>query len=89
MPREQLLHAAEELKHASADTSGEVKQRLESQAETLRSFAEADHGPDHGRLARIMHALSELEDDVDEGTAERIQSAYDHVKAHRETVSGV
>jgi hypothetical protein len=89
MTREQLVHAAEELKQASADTSGEVKERLESQADTLHSLAEADHGPDHGRLDRIMHALSELKGDVDEGTAGRIESAYDHVKAHRETVSGV
>ncbi|WP_423743683.1 hypothetical protein V5735_11690 (plasmid) [Haladaptatus sp. SPP-AMP-3] len=89
MTREQLIHAAEELKQASADTTGEVKERLESQADSLHSLAEADHGPDHGRLDRIMHALSELEDDVDEGTAKRIDSAYDHVKAHRETVGGV
>ncbi len=89
MPREQLVHAAEELKQASADTSGEVKERLESQAETLHSLAEADHGPDHGRLARIMHALTELKGDVDDETAEHIQSAYDHVEAHRGTVSGV
>lgn len=89
MPREELVHAAEELKHASADASGEVKERLESQADTLQSLAQADKGPDHGRLARIMHALSELKEDADEDTAERIQSAYDHVEAHRETVSGV
>ncbi|WP_049969325.1 DUF7553 family protein [Haladaptatus cibarius] len=89
MPREELVQAAEELKHASADTSGDVKDQLESQAETLSDLAEADHGPDHGRLDRIMHSLSELESDVDDETAERIQSAYDHVKAHRETVSGV
>ncbi|WP_458207239.1 DUF7553 family protein [Haladaptatus sp. NG-SE-30] len=89
MPREQLVQAAEELKQASADVSGETKDRLEAQAETLRSLAEADHGPDHGRLDRIMHGLSELKTEVDDETAERIDSAYDHVKAHRETVSGV
>ncbi|WP_266079142.1 DUF7553 family protein [Haladaptatus caseinilyticus] len=89
MPREELVQAAEELKHASADVSGDVKDRLESQAESLRNLAEADHGPDHGRLDRIMHSLSELESDVDDETAKRIESAYDHVKAHRETVSGV
>ncbi len=89
MPREELVQAAEELKHASADAGGDVKDRLESQADTLSNLAEADHGPDHGRLDRIMHGLSELKEDADEETAERIQSAYDHVKAHRETVSGV
>ncbi|WP_227352905.1 DUF7553 family protein [Haladaptatus salinisoli] len=89
MPREQLIQAAEELKEASASVSGETKDRLESQAESLRGLAEAEHGPDHGRLDRIMHVLSELKNDVDEETAERIDSAYDHVKAHRETVSGV
>ncbi|SIR53613.1 hypothetical protein SAMN05421858_2698 [Haladaptatus litoreus] len=89
MPREELVHAAEELKHASADASSDVTEQLESQAETLSDLAEADHGPDHGRLDRIMHSLSELESDADDETAERIQSAYDHVKAHRETVSGV
>ncbi|GAA0223819.1 hypothetical protein ACFFQF_09170 [Haladaptatus pallidirubidus] len=89
MPREELVQAAEELKHASTNVSGDVKDRLESQADTLSDLAEADHGPDHGRLDRIMHSLSELKSDVDEETEERIESAYDHVKAHRETVSGV
>lgn len=89
MPREQLVQAAEELKEASAGVSGETKDRLESQAESLRSLAKAEHGPDHGRLDRIMHALSELKNDVDEETAEQVDSAYDYVKTHRETVSGV
>ncbi|WP_458185968.1 DUF7553 family protein [Haladaptatus sp. NG-WS-4] len=89
MPREQLVQAAEELKQASATVSGETEDRLVSQADSLRTLAQADRGPDHGRLDRIMHALSELKAEVDDETAERIDSAYDHVEAHRETVSGV
>ena len=90
MEREELVDASEELKRVSGRVDdGEVKERLESQAEQLRTLAAADHGPDHGRLDRHMHALSDLQSQVDDDLAERVAHARDSVRAYRETVEGV
>lgn len=89
MTREQLVQAAEECKQASAGAEADASERLESHAETLRKLANADHGPDHGRLDRIMHGLSELGEEVGDDAADHVSRAYDHVEAYRETVSGV
>ncbi|WP_433629007.1 DUF7553 family protein [Halomicrococcus sp. NG-SE-24] len=89
MPRDQLTQAAEEVKHAAAETDGEAAERMDDLAETLENLASTDQGPDHGRLARITHSLSELREGADGAAAERVDAAQDHVKAYRETVEGV
>ena len=90
MEREQLVDASEELKQVSGRVDdGEVKERLQNQAEHLRKLAEADHGPDHGRLDRHMHALSDLQNQVDDDLAEQVSHARESVRAYRKTVEGV
>lgn len=90
MEREELADASEELKQVSGRVDdGEVKERLENQAGQLRELAAADRDPDHGRLDRHMHALSDLRGQVDGDLAERIGHARDSVRAYRETVEGV
>lgn len=90
MTREQLVNASEELKHVSGMVEDEsVKSRIDDQADQLHDLAEADHGPDHGRLDRHMHALSDLKKAVDDDLAEHIGHAYDEVKAYRGTVEGI
>ena len=90
MEREELVSASEELKQVSGRVDdGEVRERLENQSEQLRKLAAADNGPDHGRLDRHMHALSDLQGQVDDDLAERIDHARESVRAYRETVEGV
>lgn len=88
--REPLVTASEELKQLSGRVDdADAKERLQDQSQQLQALAEAEQNPDHGRLDRHMHVLSELQDEVDEDIAEHVEHAREEVKAYRETVEGV
>lgn len=90
MGLEELRDASEILDDAATDCDDDdLRERIETQADNLTSLAARSRGPDHGRLARHMHALQDIVDDADGDVADRVQEAYDHVLAYRETVSGV
>ncbi|MFC7234280.1 DUF7553 family protein [Halosegnis marinus] len=87
MSREHLRDAADALDRAAdgvADTD-----RARTLADSLRSLAERDTGPDHGRLARIENALVELRDGADDEAAAALDETKEHVEAYRENVPGV
>jgi hypothetical protein len=83
---------------AAADTLGEVRERV-SDSETadridtftdqLRNMADADRGPDHGRLDRVMHGLREVAEELGDENSEAVADARSHVRSYRETVEGV
>lgn len=87
MTRTELATAGDLLRDVAADTEdAAVRERVERQADQLADLAESDRGPDHGRLARIEQALGE----VGESTGDdAVEEALEHVRAYRETVSGV
>jgi hypothetical protein len=88
--RSDLREAATELdaaREAAADAA--AADRLESLADRVRSMADADRGPDHGQLDRLMHSLREVEADLDGEAVAAMGSAIAHVRAYRETVEGV
>ncbi|MFB6116925.1 hypothetical protein [Halosegnis sp.] len=87
MSRDHLRQAATALDRAAENLSD--AERARELAETLRSLAERERGPDHGRLARIERALAELGEDVDGAATEAIAETTEHVQAYRETVEGV
>ncbi|MXR21509.1 DUF7553 family protein [Halobacterium bonnevillei] len=91
MVREDLRAASDHLRAAAvAATDPSLEERLYDQSDQLAELATADSGPDHGRLARITHALDELADAVDEDDAEsNIADARNSVESYRETVEGV
>ncbi|QLC33372.1 hypothetical protein EFA46_003845 [Halarchaeum sp. CBA1220] len=90
MALENLQDASETLEQAAADAEDdEIRERITTQAEQLGKLAERERGPDHGRLARHMHALQDLVDDTDGDLAAQIDDALASVRAYRETVSGV
>ncbi|WP_255148923.1 DUF7553 family protein [Halorarius halobius] len=68
---------------------GAAAERLRDLAEQLRTLAERDRGPDHGRLARIENILDEVNEQVNEAASEQIQRAHEEVVRYRETVEGV
>lgn len=90
MVREPLRAASDLLRQAS-ETAGDadLEERLYEQSNQLAKLATADSGPDHGRMARIMHVLDDLADDLEGDAQDAVEDAYEKVKEYRSTVSGV
>lgn len=89
MERDHLAAAAELLEDAASEAAPEPANRLREQADVLSRLAARDRGPDHGRLARITHALDDLSAALDGEAGERVTEAKARVEAYRETVDGV
>jgi hypothetical protein len=90
MTREELATASDLLGSAAESTDNDDSaERLESLSEQLDDLAEADRGPDHGRLARIENALNDLSESTGGDTAETINDAHHHVTEYRSGVEGV
>lgn len=86
----ELRDAAEtlaEVRERIADD--EDAERLDGFADQLRQMADADRGPDHGRLDRVMHGLREIAADLDGDEADAVTDARSQVRSYRETVEGV
>ncbi|MFW5935180.1 MAG: DUF7553 family protein [Halolamina sp.] len=90
MPREKLQTASEELRRAStAATDVDRQRRLYDLSDQFATLAAADSGPDHGRLARHLNALTELRDGAGADVTEHVDAAEAAITAYRETVDGV
>ncbi|QKY20637.1 hypothetical protein B4589_009695 [Halolamina sp. CBA1230] len=90
MPREKLQTASEELrKAAESATDSDLQERLHEQSDQFAQLATADRGPDQGRLARHLNALSEIRDAASEEVASHVDDAEEAITAYRETVGGV
>lgn len=90
MVREPLRAASDLLRQASESAGdADLEERLYSQSNELAKLATADDGPDHGRLARIMHRLGELSDELEGDAQDAVDDAYEQVKEYRSTVPGV
>ncbi|WP_436346551.1 DUF7553 family protein [Natronorubrum sp. FCH18a] len=90
MTRPQLENAAATLQDAAeAASDDETRERLENQSQQFETLAEADRGPDHGKLARHEHVLTEIADDEGGPVANLVTEALESIKAYRETVDGV
>ncbi|MDY6818974.1 MAG: hypothetical protein SVG88_09970 [Halobacteriales archaeon] len=90
MVRDELRKASETLSEAADRTDDEtLREGLAKQADQLASLADRDRGPDHGRLDRHQQSLRELKAAADDETADRIDTANEHIVAYRKTVEGV
>lgn len=89
MAHEELQAASDDLRAAAEEASGELQSRIYDQSNQLAELATAERGPDHGRLARHMNALTEIADEADGDVKQRVESAYENVKEYRSGVSGV
>jgi len=88
--RAELRAAAETLDGVrDAVSDEETAERLDAFADQLRSMADADRGPDHGRLDRVMHGLREISSALEGEESDRVESARKEVRSYRETVEGV
>lgn len=90
MTREKLQTASEELRAAAEHvTDAELGERLAEQADQFERLAAADRGPDQGRLARHLNALSDIRESLDGDAASHVDDAVEAITAYRETVGGV
>ena len=89
MSRDHLRRASELLADAADRTDGDAAERLEGFVDRLDRMAEAERGPDHGRLATVLLKLDEIADEVDDDVAATIQEAREHVTEFRKTVEGI
>jgi hypothetical protein len=89
MTRGELEATADALRRAaSGATSDRARDRLEDQASQFDRLAEAERGPDHGRLARHEHILTEIASRERDAVAD-IETALESIRAYRQTIEGV
>jgi len=89
MSRNELATAGDLLASAAEDASPDARETLTELAGQLRRLADADHGPDHGRLARIEAKLDDVQTSESDEVAVAIDEALDGIHAYRETIEGV
>ncbi|RQG90161.1 hypothetical protein EA462_09235 [Natrarchaeobius halalkaliphilus] len=90
MTREHLAEAATSIQSASdAADDDETIERLRNQSEQFSTLADADRGPDHGKLARHEHVLTEIADGESSDVASHVERALESIHAYRETLEGV
>jgi hypothetical protein len=90
MSRTELTTASQHLESAAdAATDADAQSRLADIADQLADLAEGEHGPDHGRLARIQTALGDVEEDASTEVSGQIDDALTAIVAYRETIEGV
>ncbi|PCR92286.1 DUF7553 family protein [Natrinema ejinorense] len=90
MAREELENAAESIGDAAgAASDDEARERLQNQAAKFEDYATADHGPDHGQLARHEHILNDIADDEGGDVADHLEDALEAITEFRSTLEGV
>jgi hypothetical protein len=89
MPSDHLATAAELLDDAAERATGDASDRLREQSDAVAALAARDRGPDHGRLARIEHVLTDVSEDVDDDTADTVDRALAELREYRSGVEGV
>ena len=90
MARENLEDAAATLREAADVASDdETRERLENQADQFADLADAERGPDHGKLARHEPILTEIADEQGGDVEAQVEDALASIRAFRETVEGV
>lgn len=90
MTREELQAASEALRDAAELVDdATLEERIYDQSSQMADLATADRGPDQGRLDRHMNALRDIREDTSGDADDLVASAFEHVRAYRETVGGV
>lgn len=85
-----LAEAATSIESAATDLEDDAaRDRLAGLADQLHDIVDSGRTPDHGRLARMLNALSEVESSADGSAADAIARAREHITTYREGVAGV
>ncbi|WP_267641380.1 DUF7553 family protein [Haloarchaeobius amylolyticus] len=89
MVREALQSASDLLSEAAESASEESRERLQTQADQFAKHAEAERGPDHGRLAKHERILADVADTEGGEVETKIDEALEKIREYRSTVEGV
>lgn len=89
MARPELEAASDALQDAADAAAGDLTTRLTEKADTVADLAARQEAPDHGRLARLEHALREFAAEGSAEVTDRVERALEHVREYRKTVEGV
>lgn len=89
MTRTELTEASSLLESAAGDAEESSATRLRELSQQLDTLAEAERGPDHGRLARVESALGDVQSAESDDVAAEIEQALDEIRTYRETLDGV
>jgi hypothetical protein len=89
MTRDALAEASTLLRDAAEAATGDHRGQLYEQADQLARLADADRGPDHGRLARHEHVLTDVASEAGDDVTAKVEAALDAVRDYRSTVEGV
>lgn len=90
MARDELQNAADSIERAAdATADDEARDRLQTQAAKFEDYATADHGPDHGQLARHEHILNEIADSEGGDVASNLEDALASISEFRSDLEGV
>ena len=89
MGSDHLATAAELLDDAASTATGDAADRLREQSDAVAALASRDRGPDHGRLARIEHVLTDVEAGLGDDAAAAVEHALAELREYRSGVEGV
>ena len=90
MTRSELASASDLLASAAEDaTDADARDTLSELSDQLGRLADAERGPDHGRLARIEAKLDDVQTSASDDVAVAIDEALSEIHAYRETIEGV
>lgn len=84
-----LRRAGDLLADAGESADNDAADRLRKLGETCHDLADRERGPDHGRLARMLNALGEIEPGLDDETRDLVDEARAAITTYREDVEGV
>ncbi|MFB6127784.1 MAG: hypothetical protein ABEJ79_10900 [Halolamina sp.] len=89
MTREKLQAASDALRQAAVAADDDRRERLYDLSNDLATLANADRGPDHGRLARLTNAIESARDGAGDAVDDHAAEARTAIDDYRETVDGV
>lgn len=89
MSSDRLDAAADHVRAAAAEAPGDHADRLQGLADQLDSLAAGEPAPDHGRLARLLNAMGEVEAATGDAVGEHLDAAREEISTFRETLEGV
>ncbi|MFC7070180.1 DUF7553 family protein [Halobaculum lipolyticum] len=89
MTRDLLADASEHLRRAADAAGDDAAARFERVADDLRTAADAEHGPDHGWMAKRIHTIRDAASDAGDEVTGHAEAAVECISEYRADVPGV
>ena len=89
MTRKLLVDASEHLRRAADAAGDDAAERFDRVADDLAKAADAEHGPDHGWMAKRIHTIRDAAGGAGEEATGHAEAAVQSIAEYREDVPGV